>query len=77
MLTALSLAIGAGRGAGFRPPATGLLAGGAGGVGLALTAAAAGGRALPFMPLAMGGGGGTDRAACGGGGGGGGDSSFK
>ena len=65
MLTALSL--GAGGGRGFLPAAVGRLAGGAGGVGFALTA----GLVVPLAatPLVDGGGGGTCRIAGGAGGG--------
>lgn len=61
---------GAGGGAGLRP-ATGLLAGGAGGVGLDRIAAPL----VPFIFGGPGGGGGVGRAATGGGGGG--DTSSK
>ena len=63
-LTALSLT--GGVGAGFLPPATGLFAGGAGGVGFAL-AAACWGSAWPLNAAD-----GTGRAGAAGGGGGGG-----
>lgn len=76
-LTALSLA-GAGGGMGLRPPTAGLLAGGAGGVGFALTAGAGFGAPLAFIRgfiaglLMFGIGRGVGAAAGGGGGGGGG-----
>lgn len=69
-LTLIPESRGAGGGAGFRPPATGLFAGGAGGVGLFFTT---GPWPLDFT-VAGGGGGGVGRIATGGGGG---VSSFK
>jgi hypothetical protein len=71
-LTALSL-VGVGGGSGFLPPAAGLFAGGAGGVGLTFADGAGAGLGIPFVTaecvlgLARGAAGGT-----GGGGGGGG-----
>lgn len=63
---------GAGGGAGFLPPAAGLFAGGAGGVGLALTTGP-----WPLAFAAAGGAGGVGRITGAAGGGGGGASSFK
>jgi len=70
-LTALSL--GAGGARGFRPPAAGLFAGGAGGVGLAFRA----GLGAPFACETVMLGEGTGRAAAGGGGGGGGGAAAR
>lgn len=71
-LTLIAESRGAGGGAGLRPPAAGRFAGGAGGVGLALTTGP-----WPLDFAAGGGGGAIGRAAGAAGGGGGGASSFR